>query len=132
MTDAVVKVAVGVMINSEGLILIAKRPDSKVLSGCWEFPGGKIEADEEPASALVREFQEEVGVTPLVIEAMDEIVHAYEHASVHLYVFKITDFSGEASNCEFQQIRWVKPEELSDYHFPEGNMRIIEALILSA
>ena len=128
MAEHKVHVAVGVLINANDEVLIARRTSNQVLAGYWEFPGGKLEANERPESALVREFQEEVGVTPLVFEPIKEIVHRYTHNLVHLHVFKITEFDGIAENREWQQLRWVKRPELGQYQFPEANQAILQAI----
>jgi mutator protein MutT len=125
-----VEVAVGVLVERSGeqggwRVLIAKRPDATVLGGYWELPGGKREPGESMATCLAREFREELGVTVLVGEALPVISHAYPHAHVVLHPFFCQRVSGEPENLQVAEHRWVSPEELLQYRFPEANTELI-------
>ena len=123
-------VAVGVIENKFGEILIAKRPDSSHQGGLWEFPGGKVDAGETLQSALVRELKEELAIDVLQSQPLIQIRHDYPDKSVLLDVHKVTAFSGEAKGNEGQPILWVDPASLSHYDFPAANQPIINAVRL--
>jgi len=127
-----VHVAVAVIINSEGHILIAKRPDHVHQGGLWEFPGGKVEANESLETALERELFEELGIELVACQPLLGIHHDYSDKQVFLDVWSVTAFSGEAYGREQQPIRWVASEALCEYGFPEANQPIIKALLSRA
>jgi 8-oxo-dGTP diphosphatase len=123
-------VAVGVIENKRGEILIAKRPDSAHQGGLWEFPGGKVDAGETLQSALYRELKEELAIDVQQSQPLIQIRHDYPDKSVLLDVYRVTDFSGEAKGNEGQPVLWVRPELLSQYEFPAANKSIINAIHL--
>lgn len=126
-----VHVAVGVVKNHNGKILLSKRADHLHQGGLWEFPGGKVEQDETVFDALVREFQEEVNITIQQAEPLMTIHHDYGDKQVLLDVWLSEQFIGEAKSNENQLIEWVLPNQLHRYHFPEANKAIIEKLMIS-
>jgi len=118
---------VAAVIWREGRILIAERAAHLHQGGLWEFPGGKVEAGEAVAAALVRELQEELGITPTVFSPLIRIAHDYPDKSVCLEVWNVTGFEGEPHGCEGQPIRWVTPDELPQFAFPVANRPIVTA-----
>jgi len=120
-------VAVGVVKNPEGKILISLRSDDVHQGGLWEFPGGKVESGESVEQALIRELKEELGITAQALEPLIKIKHQYSDLNVLLDVYSVGLFSGVASGLEGQDIKWVCPDELSGYSFPEANKAIISA-----
>ncbi|ARG97554.1 8-oxo-dGTP diphosphatase MutT [Legionella micdadei] len=123
------KVAVAVIYDNQNRVLITQRALHAAHGGMWEFPGGKLEAEELPTSALIREIKEEVGIDILEYSFLDEITHNYGQITVHLLVFCVKKFCGEALRCESQlDIRWVELDKLVDYCFPEANNKIIELI----
>jgi len=101
-----VDVAVGVLIDAQDRFLLTSRPEGKVYSGYWEFPGGKLEAGESVEQALRRELQEELGITiasalPWKIEMMD-----YPHARVRLHFCKVHHWTGDFEMREGQRMAW--------------------------
>lgn len=120
-------VAVGVIKNPEGNILIAKRPYHLHQGGLWEFPGGKVEPDEDVASALNRELKEELDIEVLESNPLLKVRHAYPDRRVLLDVWQVNAFQGEAVGLENQPILWVKPDDLIQYEFPKANRPIIQA-----
>lgn len=103
---AVVEVAVGILIRTNGQFLLTSRPVGKVYAGCWEFPGGKLEPGETVLQALQRELHEELGIyigaaTPWKIEMVD-----YPHALVRLNFCKVFDWSGDLEMREAQSCSW--------------------------
>jgi len=123
-----VPVAVGVVINEEGQVLVAKRLAHQHQGDCWEFPGGKIEAFESEDQALKRELFEEVGITVTHHEPWMVVQHDYHDKAVSLMVHKITGFLGEPRGLEGQQVKWVSPQELLSLSFPMANRTIVKAL----
>ena len=126
-----VEVAVGVLVERTGAgggwrVLIAKRKDETVLGGYWELPGGKREPGETMETCLAREFREEVGLEVSVGEALPVISHVYPHAHVVLHPFFCKRVSGEPANLQVAEHRWVSPEELTQFRFPEANAELIE------
>lgn len=130
MVTSLVHVAVGVIVDALGNILIAKRAASSHQGGLWEFPGGKVDAGESIHQALVRELKEELAITVTASEPLIQIRHHYADKSVLLDVHKVTCFEGVPIGNEGQPIRWVTPEELSLYEFPAANRPIITAIRL--
>lgn len=127
MGNKAIHVAAGVILNPDGKVLIAKRPDDVHQGGLWEFPGGKLESDEPVEVALKRELQEELGVDIQDAHPLIRIHHDYPDKSVLLDVWKITAFTGYAHGKEGQPIKWVAVEELNQLDFPEANRPIIKA-----
>lgn len=125
-----VHVAVGVIVNADGKILIAKRPLSAHQGGLWEFPGGKVDADETIEQALTRELREELAINVLTSEPLIQIRHHYPDKSVLLDVRKVTRFNGEPRGNEGQPVQWVDAFRLSDFEFPAANRPIITAINL--
>ncbi len=125
-----IHVAVGVVTNVKGEILIAKRADNVHQGGLWEFPGGKVEAGESVVTALTRELREELGIHACRFSPLIQINHDYGDKSVYLDVLKVTDFSGQPCGNEGQPILWVAPHQLSHFTFPVANKAIITAIIL--
>ena len=126
----VVHVAVGVVKNNLGHILIAKRPLDVHQGGLWEFPGGKVEAGETLTRALARELREELAIEVQSIEPLIQIQHNYSDKSVLLDVCLVDGFTGIAQGNEGQPIRWVDTADLNNYDFPAANSPIITALQL--
>ncbi|CAA0096264.1 8-oxo-dGTP diphosphatase [Zhongshania aliphaticivorans] len=126
-----VHVAVGVIFNSQGQILIARRHNDAHQGGLWEFPGGKVESGETVCEALGRELHEELGITiqSSSCAQLIEIRHDYSDKVVLLDVWTVSDFDGEPSGKEGQPLRWVDRKLLSDYAFPAANIAIIDALL---
>lgn len=120
-------VAVGVIKNADGQILIAQRPAQVHQGGLWEFPGGKVETDESVVQALRRELQEELGITVERCEPLIKIRHHYHELSVLLDVWSVESFFGVAAGCEGQLVRWVSVNALENYDFPAANLPIIHA-----
>ena len=122
-------IAVGVILSQEkDSVLLALRPDNAEQGGLWEFPGGKLEADEEVVPALKRELFEELNLivdncSPLILIEHDHPTHL-----VRLDVWCVDQWHGEISGKEGQSIEWVELSKLKSRDFPEANEKIIEAL----
>lgn len=103
-----INVAVGVLVKPTGEVLMAQRPEGKPYAGYWEFPGGKVEAGEPIMSALVREFQEELGIEidPIHTQAWCGCAHVYPHAYVRLHFYLCRAWKDEPYGLEGQQLAW--------------------------
>ena len=123
-------VVVGLLFNEKKEILIACRPPQVVSPGFWEFPGGKVEPNESLENALIREFQEEIGVDVIRSEFFLKIEKDYPDKTLVLNVFHIHEFHGIPKGCENQEIRFVSLNALKNYSFLTANAQIIEQLCL--
>jgi 8-oxo-dGTP diphosphatase len=121
-----IRVALAIIIDREKQVLITKRPFHVSHGGFWEFPGGKIESNELPEQALIREVKEEVGLEVLKYQYIGHLNHEYSDKSVRLYIFLVTHFSGIPLCVEGQlAIEWKKQSELNPEDFPEANGKVI-------
>lgn len=112
----------------QGKILIDLRPAHVSLGGLWEFPGGKVRAEETLEQCVQREVLEEVGLEVKVIEPLVFVRHDYPDFSIDLTAFVCEASSDQARAIACEAVRWVRPEELVDYPFPPANAAILEAL----
>jgi A/G-specific adenine glycosylase len=123
-----VAVACGIIRRRDGRILIAQRPETGLLPGLWEFPGGKRNGNERLSETCRREIEEELGIVVTVGKRRMTIRHAYSHYHVRLHVFECAYKSGKPKGIGCQRWRWVCPRELSRYAFPTANRKIIAEL----
>ena len=124
-------VAVGVIYNTtKDKVLISKRSNNQHLAGYWEFPGGKVECNENVSSALKRELFEELGITVIKAEAYTSISHDYADKKVFLDVWKVQEWCGQPESRESQEICWASISELKNYKFPDANRYIIQSILL--
>ena len=123
-----VHVAVGVVLDEGGRVLISRRADDSHQGGLWEFPGGKVERGESLPMALARELREELGIQIGRTSPLLEIRHDYGDKCVLLDVHVVWEFSGEARGLEDQPLVWVATAELGHYLFPAANQPIIGAI----
>ncbi|MFV0278909.1 MAG: 8-oxo-dGTP diphosphatase MutT [Parahaliea sp.] len=124
----IVHVAVGVILDADGNILLTQRAEDAHQGGLWEFPGGKVEPGESVQQALARELHEELGIVPTASEPLIEVRHDYGDKSVLLDVHRVPVFSGVPHGLEGQPLAWVSMAELADYPLPAANRVIVEAL----
>lgn len=123
-------VAACALLDRDGRILLAQRPEGKSLAGLWEFPGGKVEHGETPEETLVRELDEELGIKTKVacLAPLTFASHTYEtfHLLMPLYVCR--RYEGIAHGWEGQALKWVKPQALRDYPMPPADEPLIPFL----
>ncbi len=122
-------IGVGVVFNAVGEVLIDQRLEEGLLGGMWEFPGGKQEPGESIEDCIARELQEELGIAVKVKEKLITVDHSYSHKKLRFVVHCCEWVSGDPQPLASQQLRWVLPEQLTDFPFPAANARIIEALL---
>lgn len=127
-----VHVAAAVIRDNSGKILIARRADTQHQGGLWEFPGGKVEADESVEAALSRELHEELGIVVSAARPLIKVRHDYPDKQVLLDVWEVSAFSGEPHGVEGQPLAWVSNRELAQYEFPAANQPIVAAARLPA
>ena len=125
-----VHVVAAAVVDDGGNVLIQRRPRGVHLSGLWEFPGGKLEPDEDPRAALVRELHEELGIHALDATPLIAVRHDYGDKRVLLDVWRLRRWEGEPKAREGQPMRWVRPEELAGYDFPAADRPVLRALSL--
>ena len=121
-------IAVGVIADERGRLLVQRRPTDAMLGGLWEFPGGKREAGEPLVETCRREVREELGVEVLVGGPIVQIAHAYSHFKITLHAFRCQIVSGEPVHHAGEPVRWLTPGELDDAAFPRANRRLIDHL----
>ena len=126
---ALVTVAVGILIDGAGRVLVTRRAPDAHQGGLWEFPGGKVEADETLLEALTRELREELGVSVEAAEALMVLEHDYGDKQVRLDVHRVTRWSGEPRGLEGQPLAWQRPAQLRHWTFPVANRPILERLL---
>ena len=124
----VVVVAVGVLIDDEGRVLVSRRAADAHQGGLWEFPGGKVEVDESVSDALSRELREELGIQIGASEQLMIIEHDYGDKKVQLDVHRIKSWQGEARGLEGQPLAWQLPVDLRQWSFPAANAPILARL----
>jgi 8-oxo-dGTP diphosphatase len=124
-------VAAVALVDADGRVLLARRPEGKPLAGLWEFPGGKVEPDERPEETLIRELREELGieVKEACLAPLTFASHAYRdfHLLMPLYVCRRWD--GLVRAREGQALKWVRPRELAGYPMPPADEPLIPALV---
>lgn len=125
-----VLVAAVALIDAEGRVLLAQRPEGKSMAGLWEFPGGKVEPGETPEAALIRELREELGIetwqsclAPLTFAS-----HGYDSFHLLMPVFACRRWQGIVRPVEGQALAWVRARDLRNYPMPPADIPLIPAL----
>jgi len=118
------------LIDGDGRVLLAERPEGKSMAGLWEFPGGKVEPGETPEAALIRELHEELGIdtwqsclAPLTFAS-----HTYEDFHLLMPLFACRKWNGIVTAQEGQRLTWVRPARLRDYPMPPADRPLIPIL----
>ena len=126
----IVLVSAVALIDPDGRVLLAQRPEGKSMAGLWEFPGGKIEAGETPEVALIRELQEELGIdtwesclAPLTFAS-----HSYDDFHLLMPLFACRKWDGTPQSREDQALKWVHASQLRDYPMPAADVPLIPIL----
>lgn len=130
MTRKRVEVAAGVLLRADGRYLIGQRAPDTVYAGYWEFPGGKVEAGEDPAQALIRELDEELGIRVTHLRPWLCREHLYEHAHVRLHFFEVAAWEGALDDRVHSALAWVSPEGPGREPMLPANGPILKALRL--
>lgn len=127
-TEKRIHVAVGVVRNLDGEVLVSLRHSDVHQGGLWEFPGGKVDQGESVRTALCREFEEELGITPTVCFPLTKITHHYSDKAVLLDVWMIHAYEGHPQGLEGQRVDWRPVNSLRYEDFPAANKPIIDAI----
>lgn len=122
-----IEVAAGLVFRSGKLLITQRYPDAH-LGGLWEFPGGKLHADETFEACLHRELMEELGIEVAVGELIESIEHAYPEKKVLLKFFRCEWIRGEPQPLGCPAFRWITREELDKYQFPPADARLLQRL----
>ena len=127
----IVLVTAVALVDADGRVLLAQRPEGKSLAGLWEFPGGKVEPGETPEETLIRELDEELGITTKIpcLAPLTFASHTYDdfHLLMPLYICR--RFEGTAHGREGQAVKWVRPKALRDYPMPPADEPLIPFLM---
>ncbi|WP_298499127.1 8-oxo-dGTP diphosphatase MutT [uncultured Maritimibacter sp.] len=123
----VVLVSAVALVDPDGRVLLAQRPEGKSMAGLWEFPGGKVEEGETPEHALIRELKEELGIdtwqsclAPLTFAS-----HAYEKFHLLMPVFVCRKWQGTPQPKEGQTLKWVRVADMRDYPMPPADIPLV-------
>src|SRR6056297_1401219 len=126
----IVLVAAVALVDPDGRVLIAERPEGKAMAGLWEFPGGKVEPGETPEACLIRELEEELGIgtwesclAPITFAS-----HAYDDFHLLMPLFVCRKWQGTVTALEGQRLAWVKPVRLGDYPMPPADVPLVAML----
>lgn len=121
---------VAAVIERDGRILIAQRKRTGQHPLKWEFPGGKVEPEETPEKAIVRELQEELAIQATVGPEIGRYEFQYQGRwPIMLMFYRVTEFSSEPKNLDFEQIVWVQRQQLGDYDFLEGDSEFLKSYL---
>ena len=120
-------VAAVLLIDADGRILLAKRPEGKPMAGLWEFPGGKMAANETPEYTLIRELYEELGIMTGIdcLQPVTFASHSYDDFHLLMPVYACRTWKGTPRPQEKQELKWVRKENLSDYAMPPADIPLI-------
>ena len=125
-----VLVAAVALIDPDGRVLLAQRPEGKSMAGLWEFPGGKIEPDETPEACLIRELEEELGVSTWASCLAPLTFASHTYADFHLLMplYACRKWEGIVQAREGQRLAWARARELKDYPMPPADKPLIPIL----
>ena len=123
-------VAAVALVDSDRRVLIAQRPEGKSLAGLWEFPGGKLEEGETPEVALIRELEEELGISTksACLAPVSFASHSYETFHLLMPIYVCRKWQGTPVAREHAALKWVRPQALRDYPMPPADEPLIAAL----
>ena len=131
MTLKILTVVAVALVDADGRVLIARRPEGKTLAGLWEFPGGKLDPGERPEAALIRELDEELGIAvkEACLAPLAFASHAYPDFHLLMPLWVCRRWDGTVSPREGQALKWVRAGRLRDYPMPPADEPLIPPLI---
>ena len=131
MSIKLVLVAACALVDADGRVLLAQRPEGKAMAGLWEFPGGKVEAGERPEQSLIRELKEELGivVSEACLAPLTFASHSYAEFHLLMPLYVCRRWEGTVTALEAQRLAWVKPNRLRDYEMPPADVPLISHLM---
>jgi 8-oxo-dGTP diphosphatase len=118
------------LIDADGRVLLAQRPEGKSMAGLWEFPGGKVEPGETPEAALIRELEEELAINTWssCLAPLTFASHNYDDFHLLMPLFVCRKWHGIPQSNEGQTLAWVRPQALRDYPMPPADIPLISIL----
>jgi 8-oxo-dGTP diphosphatase len=126
----VVLVVAVALVDPDGRVLLAQRPEGKPMAGLWEFPGGKVQPDEAPEAALIRELKEELGidVSEACLAPLTFASHRYERFHLLMPLYVCRRWGGTVAAQEGQTLAWVRPAKLDQYTMPPADKPLVAVL----
>jgi 8-oxo-dGTP diphosphatase len=124
-------VAACALVDADGRVLIARRPEGKMMGGLWEFPGGKAEDGEAPEATIIRELKEELGVdiSAACLAPLTFASHGYDDFHLVMLLYVCRRWRGTPAGREGQALKWVRPRNLGDYPMPPADAPLIAPLM---
>lgn len=118
------------LVDPDGRVLLAQRPEGKAMAGLWEFPGGKVDPGERPEAALIRELKEELGIDTEAscLAPLSFASHSYDEFHLLMPLWVCRKWDGIAQPREGQSLKWVRPRDLRDYPMPAADLPLIPVL----
>ena len=125
-----VLVSAVVMVDADGRVLLAQRPEGKSMAGLWEFPGGKVEAGETPEAALIREIGEELAIDTAesCLAPLSFVSHAYDDFHLLMLVYVCRKWKGTPQPAEGGELIWARAALLRDYDMPPADLPLIAVI----
>jgi 8-oxo-dGTP diphosphatase len=119
------------LVDSDGRVLVARRPEGKQFAGLWEFPGGKIEVGETPEASLIRELKEELGIDTqsACLAPLSFVSHAYDDFHLLMLLYVCRKWQGSAQPLDAAALKWVRPRDLRNLGMPPADAPLISPLI---
>ncbi|WP_158964901.1 (deoxy)nucleoside triphosphate pyrophosphohydrolase [Chachezhania sediminis] len=126
----IVLVSAVALIDPDGRVLLAQRPEGKSLAGLWEFPGGKVEPGESPEAALIRELKEELAIDTWAscLAPLTFASHSYDDFHLLMPLYACRKWDGFVQSAEGQNLAWVRPEKLKDFPMPPADVPLVAML----
>ena len=123
-------VSAAALIDVDGRVLLAQRPEGKSMAGLWEFPGGKVEPGETPEAALIRELHEELGIETWAscLAPLTFASHGYDEFHLLMPLFACRKWEGVPMSREGQRLAWARPQQLRDFPMPPADIPLIPIL----
>jgi len=130
MPQSLILVVAAALVDADGRVLIAQRPEGKSMAGLWEFPGGKIEADESPDDALIRELREELGIAvkQACLAPFTFASHSYPNFHLLMPLYVCRRWEGMPEPRHHAALKWVRPKDMKDYPMPAADLPLIPML----
>jgi 8-oxo-dGTP diphosphatase len=130
MSQSLLLVVAVALVDADRRVLIAQRPEGKAMAGLWEFPGGKVEAGETPEAALIRELEEELGISTkqACLAPISFASHSYDNFHLLMPLYACRKWQGTPEPREHAALKWVRPQQLRDYPMPPADEPLIAAL----
>ena len=125
-----VLVSAVVLVDADGRVLLAQRPEGKSMAGLWEFPGGKVEAGETPEAALIRELGEELAIDTAesCLAPLSFVSHAYDDFHLLMLVYVCRKWKGTPQPVEGGELTWARAARLRDYDMPPADLPLIAVI----